>query len=136
MAFDVTVGERKFENRDEEGGAYSFEEKKEEVKPEIGLNFDNVPARMAQEIGIAGGALVLSVKPGSLAEDAGLSGQEPGHAQIVVEANGKKISSAQDLLDIVKGLKSGEAVVLKFLDVRSSQGRFVTSTFYTSIVKP
>jgi S1-C subfamily serine protease len=106
------------------------------VKPEIGLNFDNVPARMAQEIGIAGGALVLSVKPGSLAEDAGLSGQEPGHAQIVVEANGKKISSAQDLLDIVKGLKSGEAVVLKFLDARSSQGRFVTSTFYTSIVKP
>jgi serine protease Do len=137
MAFDVTVGERKFENRDQEGGAYSFEEKKEEeVKPEIGLNFDNVPARMAQEIGIAGGALILSVKPGSLAEDAGLSGQEPGHAQIVVEANGKKISSAQDLLDIVKGLKSGEAVVLKFLDVRSSQGRFVTSTFYTSIVKP
>ena len=136
MAFDVTVGERKFDSQDQEAGSYSFEEKKEEAKPEIGLNFDNVPARMAQEIGIAGGALILSVKPGSLAEDAGLNGQEPGHAQIVVAANGKKIGSAQDLLDIVRGLKSGEAVILKFLDVHSSQGRFATSTFFTSILKP
>jgi serine protease Do len=136
MTFDVAVGERKFENQDQEGGAYSFEEKKEERKPEIGLNFDNVPSRIAQEIGVSGGALILSVKPGSLAEDAGLNGQEPGHVQVVVAANGKQIGSAQDLLDIVRGLKSGEAVVLKFLDVRSSQGRYSTSTFYTSIVKP
>lgn len=136
MAFDVTVGERKFENQQQEPGAYSFEEKKEEAKAEIGLNFDNVPSRISQEIGISGGALILSVKPGSLAEDAGLSGQEPGHVQIVTAANGKKIGSAQDLLDVVRGLKSGEAVILKFLDVRSSQGRYSTSTFYTSIVKP
>jgi serine protease Do len=136
MSFDATIGERKFESRDQEEGSYSFEEKKEEAKPEIGLNFDNVPARMAQEIGVSGGALILSVKPGSLAEDAGLSGQEPGHVQIVVAANGKKIGTAQDLLDVVRGLKSGEAVILKFLDVRSGQGRVVTSTFYTSIIKP
>ena len=76
------------------------------------------------------------MKPGSLAEDAGLSGQEPGHVQIVVAANGKKIGTAQDLLDVVRGLKSGEAVILKFLDVRSGQGRAATSTFYTSIIKP
>jgi serine protease Do len=136
MTFDATIGERKIEDRDQDGGSYSFEEKKEEAKPEIGLSFDNVPARMAQEIGVSGGALILSVKPGSLAEDAGLSGQEPGHVQIVVAANGKKIGTAQDLLDVVRGLKSGEAVILKFLDVRSGQGRAATSTFYTSIIKP
>jgi len=136
LDFDVIVAERTIENRNQETGTYTFEDKQEEVKPEIGLSFDNVPPRTAQEIGVAGGALVLSVKPGSLADDAGLTGQDQGGADIIVEANGKKIGSAQDLLDTVKGLKSGEAVILKFLRVGRAQRGLVTSTFYTSIAKP
>ncbi len=134
---EVTVAERLLESQDDEGGSLSFEDKEEQPKPEIGLSFDNLPPRMAQELDIPGGALVLSVKAGSLAEDAGLEGQEQGGADIIVAANGKKITVAQDLLNIVKGLKVGEPVVLKFIRVNRTQtGRVIPSTFYTSITKP
>jgi S1-C subfamily serine protease len=79
---------------------------------------------------------VLSVKAGSLAEEAGLIGQDQGGADIIVAANGKEIRSAQDLLDIVRSLKSGEAVILKFLRLGRSQRGVSTSAFYTSIAKP
>jgi serine protease Do len=136
--FEVTVGERPpLEGQAADKGAFSFEEKQEEVKPEIGFVFDNIPARMAQELPVSGGALVLSVKAGSLAEEAGLVGQDRGGADIIVEANGKKISQAQDLLNIVKGMKTGEAVVLKFLRIQRGVGnRLIPSTLYTSITKP
>ncbi|MBP1691901.1 MAG: protease Do, partial [Bacteroidetes bacterium] len=135
--FDVTVAERTLESRDQEKGSFSFEEKEEEPKAEIGLSFDNVPTRMAQELPVQGGALVLSVKPGSLADDAGLQGQDRGGADIIVEANGKKINQAQDLLNIVKGLKSGEAAVLKLIRLqRGPNNQIQPLTFYTSITKP
>jgi serine protease Do len=135
--FEVTIAERRFESQEAESGSFSFEEKPEETKPEIGLQFDNIPARMAQDLPVSGGALVLSVKPGSLAEEAGLTGQDRGGADIIVEANGKKISQAQDLLTVVKELKTGEAVVLKFIRLqRDARNRIVPSTLYTSITKP
>jgi serine protease Do len=136
--FDVTVGERPpLDGQATDAGAFSFEEKQEEVKPEIGFVFDNIPARMAQELPVSSGALVLSVKAGSLAEEAGLVGQDRGGADIIVDANGKKISQAQDLLNIVKALKSGEAVVLKFVRIQRGEGsRLIPSTLYTSITKP
>ncbi len=134
---EVTVAERLLETREDDQGSLSFEDKEEQPKPEIGLSFDNVPPRMAQELDIPGGALVLSVKAGSLAEDAGLEGQEQGGADIIVAANGKTITVAQDLLNMVKNLKLGEPVIVKFIRVsRSQTGRVVPSTFYTSITKP
>ncbi len=136
LQFDVTVAERTGDSRGQDADAFTFEERPEEVKPEIGLSFDNVPARMAQEAGITGGALVLSVKAGSLAEDAGLIGQEQGGADIIVAANGKEIRSAQDLLDTVRNLKSGDAVILKFLRFQRSQRGITALTYYTSITKP
>ena len=135
--FEVNIAERTLESQEAEKNAFSFEEKPEEIKPEIGLQFDNIPQRMEEEASITGGALVLSVKPGSLAEEAGLVGQDQGGADIIVEANGKKISVAQDLLNVVKGLKSGEAVVLKFIRLQRGAGnRMTPATFYTSITKP
>jgi len=87
---------------------------------------------MARELNISGGAVVLDVKPGSLAEDAGLMAQGQGITDIIVAANGRKIESAMDLLNIVKGLKSGEDVVLKFHRATGTQ----VFTYYTSITKP
>ena len=46
---------------------------------------------MARELNISGGAVVLDVKPGSLAEDAGLMAQGQGITDIIVAANGRKI---------------------------------------------
>jgi serine protease Do len=136
--FEITVGERRFE--DQEKGRYSFEEKEEKPKPEIGAEIDNVPARIAQALDISGGAYIVSVKPGSLADEAGLAGPDQGGSgDVIVAANGKEIQNARQLFDIINGLKSGESVVLKFLRVAGrgqSGGRVPTASYYTSIVKP
>ncbi len=134
---DVTVVERTFESQDKAQGTFTFEEKEDQPKPEIGLSFDTVQPKTVRDLNITGGAVVLSVKPGSLAEDAGLVGQDRGGFDIIVAANGKKIEVAQDLLNIVKSLKAGEDVVIKFVRVqRDQRGRAVPSTFFTSITKP
>ncbi len=133
--FEVTVAERMLENPAEQG-TFSFEETPE-PKQEIGLRFDNVPRDVLQEINLQGGALVLSVQPGSLAEDAGLQGQDRGGYDIIVLVNGRKIMNAQDLLDLVKNLRSGEHAVTKFLRVvRGANRRIDTLTYYTSFAKP
>jgi len=142
--FSVTLAERPLQEQAKQGISF---EPKAEPKTEIGMNIDNVPTRLAQSLNISGGALLVSVSPGSLAEDAGLVGQrnQAGNFDIVQTANGKKIEVAQDLLDILKGLKSGQAVILKILRVpmdasgriaMDAFGKPATSTGYTSIVMP
>ena len=76
--------------------------------------------------------MVEEVKPGSLAEDAGLIGQGTQGFDVIVAANGKKIESARDLVNLVKNLKSGDAAILKFLRVTPTG----PLTYYTSITKP
>ncbi|MBP1622503.1 MAG: protease Do [Acidobacteria bacterium] len=131
---EITVAERKFENR--EKSQYSFEEK-EKPKAEIGLSFDNVPPRIAKAMNVAGGAYVTSVSPGSLADDAGLTGSEQGGNEVIVAANGKPVNDKDDLLNIVKGLKTGDPIVLKFIrGDRTQDNQILTETCYTSIIKP
>jgi serine protease Do len=133
--FEVTIAERVLENQD--SGKYSFEETEEKPKAEIGLSFDNVPAQVAQSLEVSNGAYVLSVKPGSLADEAGLEGPDQGPGDVIVAAGGKPINNAQDLLTIVKSLKPGEPVVLKFIRVVGQEAnRFLTETCFTSIIKP
>jgi len=136
--FRVTVIERKYEAAAaaEGNGGFSLEEKQEEVKPEIGLKVDDVPPAIAKNLPTPGGAIVVSVNPGSLAEEAGLYGQEQGGADIIMEANGKKIANALDLLNVVKGLKSNEDVVLKFVRLQRSTKGVQPNVFFTSITKP
>jgi serine protease Do len=136
--FEVTVGERPPENQAK--SRFSFEDREDKPKAELGLDIENVPRNVARELEINGGARVASVAPGSLADDAGLVGPDTrGPGDVIVAANGKPIASAQDLVDFVKGLKSGEAFVLKFLravgrDPESSQVEVFP--YYTSIIKP
>jgi serine protease Do len=139
MTFQVTVAERKIEDvaAAQEKGGFSLEEKPEEVRPEIGLKVDDVPQELAKNLPAPGGAIVLSVSAGSLADEAGLAGQDQGGADVIVEASGKKVNAAVDLLNIVKGLKSGEDVVLKFYRLgRDGRNRISYTTNYTSITKP
>jgi len=135
-SFDLEVAERTIDSRPPDRGTLSFEEG-EKPKTEIGLEFNDLPRDLAQELKISGGALVTSVKPGSLAEDAGLQGQGRGTYDVIVAANGMKIDSAMELLGVVKGLKPEEAVVVKFLRVQVGPNRsFTISTQYTSFAKP
>jgi len=134
--FDVTLEERKLE-QEQESSRFSFTEEEENQEPEIGLEFDNVPGQLARSLEIEGGAFVTSVSPGGLADDAGLIGaDQAGNGDIIIEANGIKIKTAQDLLSTVRKLDNGQAVVLKLLRVGRTQGGLESGTLYTSIVKP
>jgi serine protease Do len=137
--FDVVLAERPTDPQEKPGrrGGYSFEEE-EKPKPrtEIGLKIDNVPQRLARAMDIPGGAYVTSVEPGSLSADAGLIGQDgrSGVSDVIVAANGKPVTSPDDLLNIVREAKAGSPIVIKFL--RHFQDRNETTTSYTSFIKP
>jgi serine protease Do len=129
--FEVVVAERLFESQEQ--AKYSFDEKPDKPKSEIGLEINNIPPRLAKEMEITGGAFVLTVKPGSLADDAGLVGE----ADTIVSVNGKPIANAQELNAVVKGLKSGDPMILKVIRAaRTENSRLDTEIYYTSIVKP
>jgi serine protease Do len=136
--FEVTVAERQFEGQ--EKGRYSFEDKEEKPKAELGLEIDDVPRRVSQSMEINGGAYVTSVSPGSLADDAGLAGTESGGSgDVIVAVNGKPVANAQELVGFVKSLKSGDAFVVKFQRIigrDQESNKVATGTYYTSIIKP
>jgi serine protease Do len=133
--FSITVAERKLEAQ--EKSQYGFEQKEEKSKTEIGLTFDNVPQRLAQAMKVTGGAYVTSVSPGSLADEAGLSGPDQGGGDVIVAANGTPINDKDEFLKIVKGIKSGDPIVLKVLRATRGQGGQVsTEICFTSIIKP
>lgn len=136
--FDVVLAEGKFEAQDKDKKkGYSFEEEPEaKPKAEIGLELEDVPSRITRALNITGGAYVTSVKPGSLADDAGLLSADPrgAGADIIVEINGTAVTGANNLINIVKGVKSGSPIVIKFLRYFAEQSESVPS--YTSIVRP
>ena len=140
--FDVVLAERpstEAQERRGRRGGYSFEEE-EKPKPrtEIGLEFDNVPQRLARAMDISGGAYITSVKPGSLADDAGLIGQDSrsGASDVIVAANGKPVNNRDDLLNIVKSVKTGSPIVIKFLRYVDQRGGESHTVYYTSLIKP
>jgi serine protease Do len=133
--FEVAVGERIFA---EEKPQNHFDEQ-EKPKTEIGLEFNDIPARFGKSVDVSAGAFITSVKPQSLADDAGLEGSDQGQGvgDIIIGANGKQVNNAQEFLKIVKSLKHGESLVLKFLHFeQTGNTQFESSTYYTSIVMP
>jgi serine protease Do len=129
--FEITLVERVFANQKQT--RYSFDEKQEKPKTEIGLEIDNLPPRLARDLGISGGAYIMTVKPGSLADDAGLVAE----ADVIVAVNGKPILNVQELNTLVKGLKSGDPMVLKVIrSGRDERNQLLTEICYTSIIKP
>jgi len=139
MTFDVVLAERTRDIQERQqgrNGGYSFEDERSKPRAEIGLEFDNVPQRLARAMDIQGGAYITSVKPGSLADDAGLRGQtqRAGASDVIVAAAGKPVNNRDDLLNIVRGINSGSPIVIKFL--RHSQDSNETATFFISLIKP
>ena len=135
--FQVTLDEREPDTQQQ--SRYTFADEPEKPKAEIGMDVGNVPGQIIRSLNIESGAYVTSVSPGSLADDAGLSGaDQAGPGDIIISANGTPIMNAQDLADYLRKLKSGEAVVLKFLQFGRipNSNDLTTQTHYTSIVKP
>ncbi len=132
---EIVVAERQLENQ--ERGEYSFEETEPEPKAEIGLTFNDVSPRLAELLDISGGAYLTDVTVGSRADDAGLIGSERGGGDVIIAANGQAVNGKDDLFNIVKALKSGDPILLKFIRSGYSEaGEFVSETAYTGIFKP
>jgi serine protease Do len=132
---EIVVAERQLENQERDG--YSFEKTEPEPKAEIGLTINDVSPEMAEMLDISGGAYLTEVTVGSRADDAGLIGSDRGGGDVIIAANGQEVNSKDDLVDIVKALKSGDPILLKF--IRSginSNGLFGRETLYTGIFKP
>jgi serine protease Do len=96
------------------------EEQNEEAAPvpsKLGLNVQNVTPEMANRLSIPAGkgVIVTEVKPGSFADDVGLS-----RGDVILEVNKQPTNSDDDFRKISQNLKSGQDVV--FL-VRQGRGR-------------
>ncbi len=83
----------------------------------LGITEQPVPANQASKLGIRGGVIVTAVRPGSFAEDIGLS---PG--AIIVAINRKPVNSEADYRAIVNGIKNGDDVVFAIRDPRNPTG--------------
>jgi serine protease Do len=96
------------------------EEQSEETAPtpsKLGLSVQNVTTDMASRLGIPAskGVIVTDVKPGSFADDVGLS-----RGDVILEINKQAVNSDDDFRKVTQNLKSGQDVV--FL-VRQGRGR-------------
>ena len=77
-------------------------------KASIGITVDTVSAAAAQYYGLRQGAIVASVSAGSAAEQAGLQASD-----IIIEMDGKTITSRDDLIQAKRGYQAGDTVELK-----------------------
>jgi serine protease Do len=130
---EVELAERTLEERQRsEAQGFSFEEEEPPPKPkEIGLEFQTLSSRDASQLRIEGetGVLILSVTPGSLAEDAGLVPRV-----VVTHVNGKRVTTASEFKDAVTSVPSGEGVVLRIVIPPGQANQ--KSVAYTAFVKP
>jgi serine protease Do len=75
----------------------------------LGIAVEDLTPQIAQQLGVQGqtGAVIVEVQPGSAAEQAGLR-----RGDIIEEVNRKPIRDAQQLVDTIRSLKSGETAAL------------------------
>ncbi len=83
----------------------------------LGITEQPVPPAQASKIGIHGGVIITAVRPGSFAEDIGLT---PG--AVIVAINRKPVNSESDYRAIVAGIKNGDDVVFAIRDPRNPSG--------------
>ncbi len=79
----------------------------------LGLTVDDVPAAAASKSGIHG-VLVKAVKPGSFADEIGVS-----QGAVIISVNKQKVTSVTEFRAAISSLKSGQDVVLELIDPRS-----------------
>ncbi len=105
------------------------EEPGEEAQPQeskLGLSVDNITADLAERLGAEAnhGVIVTDVRPGSVADDAGVN-----RGDVILELNKQPVNSQDDFRRVQSQLKSGQDVV--FL-VRRGRGRNAGTIFLGS----
>jgi serine protease Do len=113
----VTIADRAKLYSDRLGDEDETAQSAPEAESKLGLSVRSVTPEIADRLGIAAGKglMVQDVRPGSFAEDIGLS-----RGDVVLEVNRQQINSEDDFRRIQTQLKSGQDVV--FL-VRQGRGR-------------
>lgn len=108
---DVTLAERTLEAQ---RGEVKVDEEPEQIeeRKEIGLTVDDLTERDARNLKLqsARGAVVVDVKPGSLAEEA-----EMRRGDVIVELNGQPVQSARSFGEDIRRMRSGDDIVLKVI---------------------
>jgi serine protease Do len=91
----------------------------------LGITVRNLPQGLATRMGIKGGVQIMSVKPGTFAEEIGLA-----QGTVITEINHKPVTNDQDFKSIVNGLKSGDdvAFVLRNPQDRQNGSNFIGGT--------
>jgi serine protease Do len=90
------------------GDNHSTPSQSDASESKLGIQVDAVPAQIAGKLDIHGGVIVTSVRPGSFAEDIGISS-----GTVILEINRKPVSDKADFNSTVNGLKSGQDVAFK-----------------------
>ena len=91
----------------------------------LGITVSPVPAALSTKLGIKGGVIVTSVRPGSFAEEVRL-----GKGVVITSINKKPITDEASYKAIVTGLKSGDDVVfvVRFADDPTHGNTFLGGT--------
>jgi serine protease Do len=91
---------------------------KPKTKATLGINVQTLTSEIAKQHGLEGtrGAFVMSVDPGSVADENGVSQDD-----LIIEINNRPVASAEDYLRIIRELRSGDDVVIKVLHKPQSE---------------
>jgi len=111
--FKVVVGDLTQVFPDEFGGGKKAEpDKAESTTARFGMSIQNLTEAQRQNLGVKerGGVQISSIEPDSFAEDIGLAPRD-----ILLSINRQPVNSVQDVQNIQKGLKAGDAVAVRIL---------------------
>ena len=80
----------------------------------LGMGVRDIPSDMASKLGISGGVLIDSIRPGSFADE--LQQLRPG--QVILQVNRKPVANVSQFQSIVDALKPGDDIVFMVTDPR------------------
>lgn len=116
---EVTIADRAklFANVNSPAEENNQSEESDAGQGKLGITVQATPAAAIGKLGIKGGVTVTNVRPGSFADDIGLS-----RGAIITEINRKAITDEASYRLIVAGLKTGDDVVFVIRDPRTQGG--------------
>ena len=80
----------------------------------LGMSVRNIPPDVASKLGISGGVMINSIRPGSFADELQLL--QPG--QIILQVNRKPVNDVSQFLSAISAIKPGEDIVFLVTDPR------------------
>ncbi|MDE1161736.1 MAG: trypsin-like peptidase domain-containing protein [Acidobacteriaceae bacterium] len=83
----------------------------------LGITVQEVPANLASKLKVGGGVVVTSVRPGSFADEIGLT-----KGSVITEINRHAVTDSGSYRGVVSGLKSGDDVVFVIHNVQIQGG--------------